>query len=118
MEDFVAVFGGVPHAARKLQDYDARLHSDTWIQRLLGEGISCHYVIGYQFEEHWWTFCFDRREESWEGSNEELWVVEAYDSFGESRRNSFLYEPQLLVWRPAPQEDLASIAAFAEGLRN
>lgn len=98
MEDFVAVFGELPDGACKLRDYDARYHSDTWIQRLLGEGIVCDYVVGYQLEDKWWTFCFDRREEV-SADDEEVWVVEGYDSAGGSSRESYLYCPALGWWR-------------------
>lgn len=103
MEDFVTVFGDVPRSARKLEDYEARHHSDTWIQRLLGKGLACHYVIGYQLADTWWTFCFDRRDTSNAG-DEEVWVVEAYDSAGTSWRGNFLYRPSLAQWRRGPPE--------------
>ena len=104
MEDFVAVFGALPEGARKLQDYEARYHSDIWIQRLLGEGVACNYVIGYQLGDRWWTYCFDRREAS-NGSDEEAWVIEAYDSAGRSSRERYLYCPALARWRRAPAEE-------------
>ncbi len=103
MEDFVAVFGEVPDGACRLQDYEARYHSDTWIQRLLGEGIACAYVIGYQLEVRWWTFCFERRAAS-NDADQEVWVVEGYDSGGRSWRGVFLYAPTQARWRRAPRE--------------
>ena len=107
MEDFVAVFGNVLRGARKLADYDARHHSDIWIQRLLGEGIACDYVIGYQLDEKWWTFCFERRQGSY-GADDEAWAVEAYDSNGGSWRGNFLYSPTLARWRRGSPEHGAS----------
>src|SRR5262245_31060144 len=99
MESFVTSFGDVPATARKLQDYDARNHRDMWVQRLLGEGIVCHYVIGYTVEDQWWTFCFDRNDEASIEGEEERWIVESYDSLGGSWRHSFTYDVSLGLWR-------------------
>ena len=104
MEEFVAVFGELPEGACKLQDYEARYHSNIWIQRLLGEGLACNYVIGYHLDGKWWTFCFDRREAS-NGGDEEVWVIEGYDSVGRSWRESYLYCAPTARWRRAPAED-------------
>ena len=112
MEDFVAAFGDLPDGACRLQDYEARYHSDIWIQRLLGEGIACDYVIGYQFEGKWWTFCFDRRKTPNSG-DQELWVVEAYDSDGRSWRGRFLYRPDLALWRRGPPEHRTRLPSAA-----
>jgi hypothetical protein len=109
MEEFVALFGDVPRAARKLEDYEAKQHQDVWIQRLVGEGIACHYVIGYQLEESWWTFCFDHREAVPEAGDDEFWVVEAYDSDGGSWCRGFLYNPVSMQWTRAPAELLPTV---------
>jgi hypothetical protein len=106
MEDFVACFGGVPRGARKLEDYEAKQHANIWIQRLVGEGVICNYVIGYHLDERWWTFCFDRREDAPVESEDELWIVEAYDSRGGSWRDGFLYSPGPGTWRRAPAHRL------------
>jgi hypothetical protein len=90
LERIVAQFGELPRTACKLEDYEARDHCNPWIQRLLGEGIVCHYVLVYQLEEKWWTFCFDRRDRNDAGA--ETWSVEAYSSDGLSWRKAFLYE--------------------------
>jgi hypothetical protein len=102
MTEFVACFGGLPRGARKLEDYEAKQHEDIWVQRLIGEGVICHYVIGYHLDNRWWTFCFDRREEAMDDRDNELWVVEAYDSQGVSSRDAFLYSPSSGKWRRAP----------------
>jgi hypothetical protein len=107
MDDFVACFGGVPRGARKLADYEARQHHDIWIQRLVGEGLACHYVVAYYLDDKWWTFCFDRKDEAADEGEEELWVIEAYDSRGASWRDSFLYSPSLVRWRRGPAEFLS-----------
>ena len=91
LERIVAQFGEVPGTARKLEDYEARDHRNPWIQRLLGEGIVCHYVLVYQLEEKWWTFCLDRRDRT--DAGEETWIAEAYSSDGLSSRKTFLYNP-------------------------
>jgi hypothetical protein len=109
MEEFVALFGDVPRDAHKLQDYEARHHQDTWVQRLVGEGIACHYVMGYQLDDIWWTFCFDHREGAPEASDDEFWVVEAYDSDGGSWCQGFLYSPASMRWTRAPAELLTTV---------
>lgn len=93
LEDFVAQFGEVPVTARKLEDYEARDHRNPWIQRLLGEGIVGQFVLVYQLEERWWTFCFDRREHT--GVDAQTWTVEAYRSDGLSWQDTFLYKTAL-----------------------
>jgi hypothetical protein len=103
LEQFVAQFGDVPRAARKLEDYEARDHSNPWIQRLLGEGLACHYVLVYQLQDNWWTFCLDRRHRT-EGGDE-TWVVEAYSSDGLSWRNTFLYDQACDQWRRGASRD-------------
>jgi hypothetical protein len=108
MEDFVARFGDVPRGAHKLEDYQAKHHQDIWIQRLIGEGIACHYVIGYQLDDGWWTFCFDRRDESPDSSDDEFWVVEAYDSDGGSWCQGFLYSAVSAQWTRASADLLAT----------
>jgi hypothetical protein len=108
MEELVALCGDVPRDAHKLEDYEARHHQDIWVQRLIGEGITCHYVVGYQLDDRWWTFCFDRREEAWEAADDEFWVVEAYDSDGGSWCQGFLYSPVSMQWTHAPAELLTT----------
>jgi hypothetical protein len=109
MEEFVALFGDVPRDAHKLEDYEAKHHQDTWVQRLVGEGIACHYVIGYQLGDRWWTFCFDHRDEAPELGDHEFWVVEAYDSDGGSSCQGFLYSPVSMRWTRAPAELLTMV---------
>lgn len=102
LTDFVIQFGGIPPAARKLEDYQARDHSSPWIQRLLGEGVACHYVMVYQLGEEWWTFCFDRREYL-ERGEEECWIIEAYSFDGTSWRETALYDAAHGEWQhPLP----------------
>jgi hypothetical protein len=110
MEDFVAAFGDVPEAAQKLRDYEARQHDVIWIQRLLGDGIVCDYVIGYQLDDEWWTFCFDRKESTSDGE-EETWVVERYDSLGASSRECFAYSCPLGLWTREPSVIRAPLSA-------
>src|SRR4051812_39046877 len=109
MEEFVALFGDVPRDARKLEDYEAKQHQDIWVQRLIGEGIACHYVIGYQLSDSWWTFCFDRRDEVPNAGDDEFWVIEAYDSEGGSWCRGFLYSPASMQWMRAPAELLPTV---------
>jgi hypothetical protein len=95
LHEFVAAFGDVPPQARRLEDHQAKLHRDLWVQRLVGEGIACHHVVCYHFEIHWWTFCFDHRDQPKSDGLDDLqehWIVEAYDSRGGSWRASFLYD--------------------------
>jgi hypothetical protein len=115
MEELVALYGDVPRGARRLQDYDAKHHQDIWVQRLLGEGIACHYVLGYQLGNKWWTFCFDRREEASNGADEELWVVEAYGSDGKSWRRSFLYSHASMQWTRARGELVPGVLVADRG---
>jgi hypothetical protein len=100
MERFVADFGRVPPEARRLEDFEARNHEATWIRRLLGQGISCNYVIAYAHESQWWTFCFTREQEQRaEASGQaEVWLVEAYDSTGHSWSDTFAYAPIAGRW--------------------
>jgi len=107
-EDLIALFGDVPRAARRLEDYQARQHQDIWVQRLVGTGISCQYVIGYQLGNQWWTFCFDRRDEVPNGEDEH-WVVEAYDSEGGSWCRGFRYSPISMTWSRAAAEPVAGV---------
>lgn len=117
MEHFVTTFGDVPAGAHKLLDYEARTHSDMWIQRLLGEGIVCHYVIGYQLEDRWWTFCFDRQDEVTREGEEEHWVIEGYDSLGQSWRATFVYDIALALWRRGPLDDVPATPPLQKDLR-
>ena len=68
----------------------------------MGEGLAGHYVLAYHLDNEWWTFCFDRREDLLEDGEDELWVVEAYDSKGGSWRDAFLHSASLGKWRRAP----------------
>lgn len=113
MESFVASCGTIPPDALRLQDFDARRHAATWIRRLLGKGIACHYVIGYALGNSWWTFCFDRQPElETHGSDIEVWRVEAYDSGGRGWSDTFQYSGETGQWRfavePTPSGRLFS----------
>jgi len=115
MEELVALYGAVPRGARRLEDYDAKHHQNAWVQRLLGEGIAGYYVLGYQFDDEWWTFCFDRREEPSNATDEELWIVEAYGSDGGSWRRAFIYSPVLMQWTRAPAEPVHGLRLADHG---
>lgn len=92
MESFAASWGAVPAKAERLLDDEARAHGAPWIQRLLGKGIACDYVIGYACGTNWWTFCFDRRPDLEVPDDDgEVWKVEAYDSTGRGRSHLFTY---------------------------
>ena len=99
MESFVASCGVVPADAHRLEDFEARRHAATWIQRLIGAGISCHQVIGYALGNGWWTFCFDRHAELEPDAETEIWRVEAYDSIGRGWRDTFTYSIPTEQWR-------------------
>jgi hypothetical protein len=99
MESFVASCGVVPAEAHRLEDFDARRHAATWIQRLIGTGIACHQVIGYALGNSWWTFCFDRHTELEPDDETEVWRVEAYDSIGRGWRDTFVYSLDTGQWR-------------------
>jgi hypothetical protein len=103
MESFVTAFGSVPPEARRLDDAEARDHWATWIRRLLGKGIAGQYVIAYQHEERWWTFCFERElEPLLSTEDDEVWTVEAYDSTGQSWCHTFRFDPHFSVWERLP----------------
>lgn len=99
MESFVASCGVVPAEAHRLDDFEARRHAATWIQRLIGTGISCHQVIGYALGNSWWTFCFDHHTELETEEETEVWRVEAYDSIGRGWRDTFTYSLDTGHWR-------------------
>ncbi len=104
MESFANSFGGVPPKARRLDDSEANVHGATWIRRLLGKGIACQYVIGYQLGERWWTFCFEREVRPAIGTgDEERWTVEAYSSLGQSWCETFRFDPDSVMWMRAPE---------------
>lgn len=100
MQSFVESSGVVPFDAGLLRDDEARHHGAPWIQRLLGKGIACDYVIGYVRDKSWWTFCFERRaslESPCDGP--EIWKVEAYDSIGRGWSDLFQYWPDGDRWQ-------------------
>jgi hypothetical protein len=116
MQSLVAAFGNVPADARRLQDAEAQEHGATWIRRMLGKGIACHYVIAYQHGERWWSFCFEREPElSPTTPDGEVWTVEAYDSDGKSWCGTFQFHSQLSLWERRP--DLPEASAQREGYR-
>jgi hypothetical protein len=100
MESFVASCGLVPAEARRLRDDEARAHGAPWIQRLLGKGIACEYVVGYATDTSWWTFCFERRPASeTPGQGAEVWRVESYDSAGRGWSDVFKYWVEIDQWQ-------------------
>jgi hypothetical protein len=99
MESFAALFGGLPHEGRRLQDFECQEHSACWIRRLIGKGIAGNYVIAYVHGDEWWTFCFDRQTtEEYAHEEDEVWLVEAYDSSGSSSSEIFHYVPDAGRW--------------------
>jgi hypothetical protein len=99
METFVALFGGLPHEARRLHDFESQEHSACWIRRLVGKGIAGNYVIAYVHDDEWWTFCFDRQtSEEYAHEEDEVWLVEVYESSGASRSEIFHYVPDVGRW--------------------
>jgi hypothetical protein len=106
MESFAALFGRVPYEARRLQDYECHEHAASWIRRVLGKGLASNYVIVYTLGQKWWTFCFARqtaRPEKADGS--EAWMVEAYDSSGNSWSDIFHYVAEAGRWYRPPTLD-------------
>ena len=100
MESFVASCGVIPVGARRLLDDDARAHAAPWIQRLIGKGIACEYVVGYALGASWWTLCFDRRSHlDAEGEGSEVWRIEAYDSIGRGWTDTFKYWREFDWWQ-------------------
>jgi hypothetical protein len=117
MESFVDASGVVPPEAHRLDDFEARCHADAWIQRLIGQGIACHQVVGYAHGRSWWTFCFDRRAADEIEDGNEIWRVEAYDSIGRGWSDTFTYCTDTGRWRwrlPASQ----AAAPRIDGRRN
>ena len=111
METFVALFGGLPREARRLQDFECQEHSAGWIRRLLGKGIAGNYVIAYVHGDEWSTFCFDRQTtEEYAHEEDEVWLVEAYDSSGASSSQIFHYVPDAGRWY-RPRSSAAAAAA-------
>jgi hypothetical protein len=56
MHAFVQWRGEVPPEAKRLEDFEAREHTATWLRFNIGEGIAAGYVIGFQCGEAWWGF--------------------------------------------------------------
>lgn len=99
MESFVALFGGLPHDARRLQDFECQEHQASWIRRLLGKGIAGNYVVAFVHGDEWWTFCFDRQTTPEAADEEdEVWLVEVYESSGRSWSDIFHYVPDVGRW--------------------
>lgn len=116
MESFVEIFGGLPRGAQRLQDFECREHVAGWIRRLLGKGIAGNYVIAYVHGDEWWTFCFDRQTSRIEDvpDTDEAWLIEAYDSSGQSWSEHFHYVPDSGRWyRPQPSDRLTGRPATA-----
>jgi hypothetical protein len=106
MESFAAQIGEVPLKARRLADFEAQEHRAQWVRRVLGQGI-CSYVIGYTFDDRWWTYCFERvlasaspysAEPAPTSDEEELWSIEAYDSSGHSWTETYCYDTVTGRW--------------------
>jgi len=110
MESFAALFGGLPHEGRRLQDFECQRHSAGWIRRLIGKGIAGNYVIAYVHGDEWWTFCFDRQTTGeYAHEEDEVWLVEAYDSSGASSSEIFHYVPDAGRWyRPRRSSSAAA----------
>jgi hypothetical protein len=108
MESFVALFGRLPAGAQRLQDFECREHVASWLRRLLGKGIAGNYVIAYVRGDEWWTFCFDRQTSPADlPDTDEPWLIEAYDSSGQSWSDIFHYVSDSGRWyRPRPSERL------------
>jgi hypothetical protein len=113
MQSFAASFGEVPHDARRLQDFEARQHAASWVRRMLGKGVACHYVIGYARDERWWTFCFERSADHPQRPDLEFWFVEAYDSAGRSSSDLYEYSPGTALWSRARMQGGTSAGAQA-----
>lgn len=95
----MALFGGLPPDAHRLQDFECNRHDASWIRRVLGKGIAGNYVIGYMRGDEWWTFCFDRQVTSVDGDDaDEVWLIEAYDSAGNSWNGLFNYVLEAGRW--------------------
>jgi hypothetical protein len=101
MESFIAWHGEVPPEAKRLREFEARDHGATWIRRLVGKGVACSYVIGYELGNQWWTFVFERADrteyEIPEGA--ERWSVEAYKHDSSSWTKNYFYWPADGRWR-------------------
>lgn len=98
MQSFVEWHGQIPREARRLEDYEARSHADTWLRHHLGRGIIQCYVIGFQLEQRWWTLFFDRTFRNTDDGSEHWWI-EAYDYSGESWSRGYCYSPTERQWR-------------------
>src|ERR1041384_1448343 len=99
METFVALFGGLPHGARRLQDFECQEHSACWIRRLIGKGIAGNYVIAYVHGDEWWTFCFDRQAtEEYAQEEVEVGLVVGFVFSGASSREFLPCVPDAGWW--------------------
>jgi hypothetical protein len=98
LESFVAWRGEVPPEATRVEDFEARPHVATWVQRHIGNGIAAAYVIGFQHADAWWTYFFDRIDDEHTPQDAERWHVEAYDSQCRSWSEDFRYWPPQARW--------------------
>lgn len=104
---FVRQQGEIPAEARRIVDYDAVMHTATWVRRNVGLGTVCGYVIGFESSDRWWTWFFDRMEETAHPGAAETWNVESYSSEGVTWERRFRYWPQERRWeRAADDADL------------
>ena len=99
MQRFITQFGNLPSGARPLHDFDARQHGAKWVQRLLGKGVACSYVIGYQHADRWWTWFFERRSANSNAAHCEVWIVESYDSSGGGSSHAYCFLPRSGFWK-------------------
>jgi hypothetical protein len=98
MRSFVAWHGQVPTTAARLEDFAARAHMAPWLRRTIGQGVAASYVIGFELQQRWWTFFFDREAQCADAP--ESWCIEAYAHDGKSWKQRFLYWPVEDQWRP------------------
>ncbi len=99
MQRFVSQLGNLPLGARRLHDFEARQHGAQWVQRLVGKGVACSYVIGYQHADCWWTWFFDRRSADSSPAHCEVWVVESYESTGLGSSHTYCFIPHSGSWK-------------------
>jgi hypothetical protein len=98
MRSFVAWHGQVPSTATRLEEFAARAHTTPWLRRTIGQGIAGSHVIGFELQNRWWTFFFEREAQSADDAPES-WRIEAYAHDGKSWKGRFLYWPVEDQWR-------------------
>lgn len=116
LQSFVAWRGEVPPAARRLEDFEARPHGATWVQRYVGKGIAGAYVIGFQHGEAWWTYFFDHISDDDTPQGAERWRIESYDSQCHSWKEHFFFWPLQGRWTRTSAAGV--LVHWAPGLRS